>query len=258
MTPLNSQPSALDLISIDLFCGAGGTSTGLLEACDELGMPMELVAINHWDIAIDSHSQNHPKARHLCMAVEEARPLEVVPRGRVRLLVASPKCQDHSNASGGKRLNEQSRADAWDVCRWAQILDIDNILIENVREFLDWGPIYNDCNCEAGAGATEHARACHWRRPVPERKGEYFSLFVHNLRKLSYTVEWRILRAADYGDPTTRKRFFLQARKGKRHKITWPEATHFPKEDSRLARPGRSGRPRGTLLTGRFPAIPST
>lgn len=193
----------------DLFCGAGGTSTGLLEACKELGLKLKLVAINHWQLAIETHSANHPWADHLCESLDNVDPRKVVPRGHLHLLWASPECTHHSIARGGRPINDQSRATAWHVLRWAEALRIHNILIENVKEFQTWGPL--------GING----------RPLKIRKGETYQAFLQALRSLGYQVEARVLNAADYGDPTTRERLFIQARRGRRL-IRWPEPTHTP------------------------------
>lgn len=97
----------------DHFCGAGGTSTGVAEACEELGLKVDLLAINHWPVAIDTKA--HPWARHLCASLTHVKPRNVVPGGRLHLLVASPECTNHSIAKGGRPRDEQSRATAWDV-----------------------------------------------------------------------------------------------------------------------------------------------
>ena len=86
----------------DLFCGAGGTSTGLFLAAEELGIDIDLLAINHWNVAIATHSANHPNARHLCESLDNVDPRKAVPGGRLHLLAASPECTHHSNARGGK------------------------------------------------------------------------------------------------------------------------------------------------------------
>ncbi len=191
----------------DLFCGAGGTSSGLRDACAELGLKLDLVAINHWEIAIATHSANHPYAKHLCQNLDQTDPRKVVPGGRLELLWASPECMFHSNARGGRPVNDQSRMSAWQILRWAEALYIDNILVENVPEFRNWGPL----------GAN--------RKPIQRLKGKIFLAFLEQLRSLGYAVDWRILNCADYGDPTTRERLFIQARRGGRP-IVWPEPTH--------------------------------
>lgn len=192
----------------DLFCGAGGTSTGLAQACEELGLKLQLTAVNHWPVAIETHSANHPDAAHFCASLDHLRPADAVPGGKLDLLLASPECTHHSVARGGKPINDQSRASAWHVVRWAEELRPRSILIENVPEFETWGPL----------NAKE--------RPIQRLRGQLFLSFVGSLRALGYTVDWRVLNAADYGDPTTRKRIILQARLGRR--ITWPDPTHAP------------------------------
>lgn len=195
--------------AVDLFCGAGGSSTGLDRACNRLDRRLDLVAVNHWAPAIETHSANHPKARHYCEPIDSIDPRKAVPAGKLDLLWASPECTHHSNARGGKPMCDQSRSSAWCVLRWATALQIDTILVENVREFESWGPLSSD------------------GRPLKRRRGETFTAWVKALESLGYRVSWRVLNAADYGDPTTRERLFVQARRG-RKPIAWPEPTHAP------------------------------
>jgi DNA (cytosine-5)-methyltransferase 1 len=119
----------LKIICVDLFCGAGGTSQGLVEAAEELGITVELLAINHWDLAIATHSANHPRARHICARIEEVRPREVVRGGRVHLLVASPECTHFSVAAGGRPVEDQRRIPAFNVITWLQELYVDNLVL---------------------------------------------------------------------------------------------------------------------------------
>jgi DNA (cytosine-5)-methyltransferase 1 len=197
------------IYAADLFCGAGGTSQGLLMAANRINADLELLAINHWQVAIDSHSLNHPEAKSLCTGVDVVDPLKLVPGGRLDVLCASPECTHHSVARGGRPKNDQSRASAWCVLRWAQVLYIDNIVIENVPEFQSWGPL--------GANG----------RPMKSKKGALFQQFIESLKALGYRVEYRVLNCADYGDPTTRRRLFVIARRGNKT-ISWPEPTHVP------------------------------
>ena len=183
---------------------------GLALACRDAGLDVDLLAINHWDVAIDTHTANHPWARHRCESLDNVDPRKAVPGGRLHLLVASPECTHHSRARGGKPCSDQSRASAWHVLRWAEALYIDSILVENVPEFVEWGPLGAD------------------GRPMRSMKGELFRAFVRGLEAIGYRVDWRILNAADYGDATTRRRLFVQARRGRRP-ITWPEPTHAPR-----------------------------
>lgn len=206
----------------DLFCGAGGTSTGMIEACEELGYSVRLTAVNHWKVAVATHHANHPSSRHLCADLDSLNPRSLYRRGQLDILWASPECTHHSIARGGKPINEQSRATAWCVVNWAEALLPGIILVENVKEFLTWGP------CGANG------------QPLKKRKGEIFHAWVSTLRSIGYTVDWRILCAADYGDPTTRRRLFIQCVRGAhapsrvtlgapprvRRKIVWPDPTH--------------------------------
>lgn len=205
--------AARKLIAADLFCGGGGTSRGFALACEEAGIKnMRLIAINHWKLAIDTHAKNHPWAEHHCARVDQLDPRKLVPGGRLNILVASPECSNHANARGGRPVNDQSRATAWDILKWLQELYVENVLIENVREIMDWGPI----------GAN--------KRPLKSRKGELFYSWIDAIRKCGYRVDYKILNAADFGDATTRQRFFLLARRGN-HRIVWPEQTHSKDAD---------------------------
>lgn len=191
----------------DLFCGAGGTSTGLINAARSLRRRIHLVAINHWQLAIETHSANHKDVTHYNSDIEQIDPLKVVPSGTLRLLVASPECTHFSRARGGKPMSKQGRSSVKYILRWISVLDIQDILIENVPDFETWGPLDRKT-----------------QRPIASRKGEYFHRFIRKMQSLGYVVDWRILNAADYGDPTTRKRLFIIARKG--NMIHWPEASH--------------------------------
>lgn len=190
----------------DLFCGAGGTSTGILQACAELDHRASLLAVNHWTTAINTHSLNHPGVQHLCESLDSISPSRVVPSRHLHLLAASPECTHHSVAAGGRPKNDQSRATAWHVCRWAADLTVENILIENVQEFQNWGPL-----TKAG-------------KPMKRRKGETFKAFINALRSMGFNVEWRVQNAADFGDPTSRRRLIIMARRGK--PVVWPDASH--------------------------------
>ena len=194
----------------DLFCGAGGTSNGLRRACRRLGHDVRLTAINHWPRAIETHRLNDPEARHICERLERVDPRHVVPGGRLDLLIASPECTHHSRARGGKPVSDQQRASAWIVLRWAEALYVRSILIENVPEFETWGPV------------DRHGR------PIRRRAGETYRAFLAALRSLGYHVDARVLTAADYGDPTTRRRLFILA--DRRRRPTWPAPTHGPRE----------------------------
>jgi DNA (cytosine-5)-methyltransferase 1 len=197
-----------DLEIVDMFCGAGGESTGIMQAVREKEMNVHMLAINHWERAIETHAANHPEADHLCESVEHIDPTKAVPGGRVALLWASPECTHHSIARGGRPRSDQSRASAWLILKWLSELYVERVIIENVPEFTSWGRL--DANGQ----------------PIQSEKGRIFKAFVHSLRALGYSVDWRVLTAADYGDPTTRHRLFIQAVKG-RKRIIWPEITNI-------------------------------
>jgi len=130
---------------VDMFCGAGGTSTGVRAAARKLGIDMDLIAINHWDVAISTHSTNHPEMRHYNSDLIAIDPHLAVPSGHLKLLVASPECTHFSRARGGKPMSKQSRASVKYVLSWMYALDIENAVIENVPEFMDWGPLHRQC-----------------------------------------------------------------------------------------------------------------
>ncbi len=194
----------------DLFCGAGGLSNGAQRAMRELELQMNLVGVNHWPIAIETNKRNHRDHadRITCANLETALPLDHVPEGRLDLLMAAPSCVFHSRARGGRPVHDQQRMDPWHVVRWCTELRVSRILIENVPEFVDWGP----CSLVTG-------------RPIKSRRGEYFRAWVAALQAVGFRVDWRVLCCADYGDPTTRRRFFLIGRSD-RGPLEWPEPTH--------------------------------
>lgn len=195
---------------IDNFAGGGGASTGIEMALER----SPDVAVNHDAAAIAVHRANHPWTRHYASDVFEIDPVVASRNQPVGLAWFSPDCTHHSKARGGKPFRHPDRAKrirglAWVVVRWAELPEHSRprvIVLENVEEFEDWGPL--DGN-----------------RPCPRRKGQTFQRFVRRLRALGYTVEWRQLRACNYGSPTIRRRLFLIARcDGKR--IRWPQPTH--------------------------------
>lgn len=196
------------MLVADLLCGAGGSSTGAERALNELGLEMELVALNHWPTAIDTHSRNHPKARHFVQDIATVRPHLIVPEGYLDLLMASPTCTHHSVARGGKPTSDQQRSDPWHIITWLTELRVKRLIIENVWEFVGWGPV-------------DHRTG----KPVKSRKGEYFQAWIDTIKRLGFEPEWRKLNAADYGDATTRQRFILMARSDGR-RLVWPVATH--------------------------------
>jgi len=198
-----------DELIVDLFAGGGGASCGIEMAT---GRQVD-VAINHDAAAVAMHRANHPQTDHHVSDVFEVDPREVTQGRPVGLLWASPDCTDHSKAKGGKPIrNRKRRALAWVVKRWAGQVRPRVICLENVEEFIQWGPL---------VGPPGKLRRCE------KRKGKTFRRFVRDLEELGYRVEYRELRACDYGAPTIRKRLFLIARCDGRP-IVWPQRTHGP------------------------------
>lgn len=192
---------------VDSFAGGGGASTGIELAT---GRSVD-VAINHNEVAIKMHKTNHPDTKHYIEDIWEVDPLEATQGKPVGLMWASPDCRHFSKAKGGKPVDKNVRGLAWVVVKWAKMVKPRVIMLENVEEFKTWGPLKQD---EKGN-----------LYPDPDRKGQTFNLFTKALEKQGYKVEFRELKACDYGAPTTRKRFFMIARcDGK--PIVWPEPTH--------------------------------
>jgi DNA (cytosine-5)-methyltransferase 1 len=195
---------------VDLFAGGGGASLAIETA---LGRSPD-IAVNHDPEAVAMHAANHPATRHLCGDVWDVRPRQVCDGRPVELLWASPDCTFHSKARGGKPFRDPKsavgrRGLAWVVTRWARDVRPRVICLENVEEFEDWGPLGED------------------GRPDPARRGLTFRRWVGTLKAAGYAVEWRELRACDYGAPTSRKRLFLVARSDGLP-IVWPLPTHGP------------------------------
>lgn len=195
-----------DWIDIDGFAGAGGAS----EAMEEAGLvPAE--AFNHSPEAIAIHEVNHPRTRHHCEDVYRVDISKVVGKRRIRAGWFSPDCTHHSKAKGGKPLDNKRRGLCWVIVEWIDALGDRaplRIYLENVEEFEHYGPLGPD------------------GRPDKNRRGELFQAFVQALRLRGYTnIEWKRLRASDYGAGTSRTRLFLVARRDGLP-VVWPEATH--------------------------------
>lgn len=197
-----AQISLLDEIIVDNFAGGGGASTGIELAT---GRPVT-IAINHDIEAIRMHQANHPYTEHYQASVWDIDP-ETVCKGRpVGLAWFSPDCKHFSRAKGGKPVSKNIRGLAWIVLRWAARARPRVIILENVPEFVTWGPVRKG-------------------KPVKSKSGQTFRKWIAQLSDLGYNIEYRKLKACDYGAPTIRERFFLVARcDGK--PIVFPEPTH--------------------------------
>lgn len=194
-------------IVVDNFAGGGGASTGIEMA---LGRSPE-IAINHDPDAISMHTVNHPYTEHYCESVWDIVPRDVVAGRPVGLVWLSPDCKHFSKAKGSTPVSKKIRGLAWVTLRWAATVRPRVIMLENVEEFQAWGPLLLDSEGNA--------------RPDPAKKGRTFNSFINALRRQGYKVEWRELRACDYGTPTIRKRLFLIARRDGAP-IVWPKPTH--------------------------------
>ena len=219
---------------VDLFAGAGGFSEGFRRVCERSGVRMDLTAINHWPTAVETHSRNHPDARHFCESVYEVNPLDVARDGRLDCLTASPECIYHSNARGGGPCDEQSRSGAQDILRWVSAIEVPTIVVENVKEFMDWGPTYS-------RNTTYKGKRYKAGTPIPHQKGRLFRDFCEGLRQLGYSVDFAVLNSANYGAYTARQRFFMIAHKGVPF-AGWPEITHAQNPDRPFVRQWHSAR----------------
>ncbi|RQW64016.1 DNA cytosine methyltransferase [Vibrio viridaestus] len=224
-------------IVVDNFAGGGGASTGM-----ELGLNRHVdIAINHDPAAIDMHKLNHPETKHYCESVWDVDPKEACAGRPVGLAWFSPDCKHFSKAKGNRPVDKNIRGLAWVAVRWAAEVPVRVFMLENVEEFMKWGPIIE---IEPGK-----------YRPDPEKAGETFDAFVKCLTTgleenhpawpeiiealgnsfpyeklingLGYKVEFKTLSACDYGAPTIRKRFFMVARNDGKP-IEWPAKTHGP------------------------------
>jgi DNA (cytosine-5)-methyltransferase 1 len=194
------------MLIIDLFAGGGGASEGIKMAS---GRDPD-IAVNHDKIALSVHKANHPKTKHYEEDVWKVPPRRAVGSNSVGLLWCSPDCRHFSKAKGSAPIRSlEIRSLAWAVKKWAREVRPRVIILENVEEFINWGPL----NSEG--------------KIIKEHKGDTFRSFVKRLKRLGYKVEWKELRACEYGAPTIRKRLFLIARCDGLP-IVWPEPTHGP------------------------------
>jgi len=190
---------------IDLFAGGGGASLGIQWA---LGRSPDL-AVNHDEHAIRMHAANHPETHHEEASVWEIKPREACAGREVELLWLSPDCRHFSRAKGGAKVSPRVRTLARVAIPWARQVRPRVICLENVAEFLTWGPLVDE-------------------KPDPKRSGQLFRRWVRDLEREVYAVDWRVLNAADFGAPTSRKRLFLVARADGIAPV-WPTPTHGPR-----------------------------
>ncbi|MEB2845909.1 DNA cytosine methyltransferase [Endobacterium cereale] len=214
---IHFAPDPARPLIIDSFAGGGGASTGIELA---LGRSPD-IAVNHNPAALALHAANHPETLHLSENVYKVDPLDYLRRRHVGLAWFSPDCKHFSKAKGGKPVERNIRDLCWIIPGWIERIQksggkVDVVIMENVEEFKDYGPLMQ----------TERGLM-----PDPERKGETFKDWCQKLRKLGGKIEFRELRACDYGAPTIRKRLFVIVRfDGK--PIVWPEPTHGKPTDA--------------------------
>jgi len=231
---------------IDNFAGGGGASTGISQA---IGRSPD-IAVNHNVEALMMHEENHPTTRHYNESVWDIDIRKATGGAPVLMGWFSPDCTHFSVAKGGKPVKKAIRGLAWIVKKWYGQSDMAILKMENVVEFMTWGPLiakrckvtkrviklvpdgkdkkgedkFKEVVCEPGEYVAYRDQAL-----VPDKKraGKTFRQFVKQMREAGYAVEWTVkgMVASDFGDPTTRKRFFLMARKDGLP-ITWPAATH--------------------------------
>ncbi|WP_437187791.1 DNA cytosine methyltransferase [Planctomicrobium sp. SH668] len=185
---------------VDLYCGAGGTSIG----AEMTGEAEVVFALNHWDVAVQTHSANFPNAKHVNSRVDLTSPGEAP---KHHIFFASPECTHHSNARGGKPTSDQQRAGAWDLMPWIEYHRPSYLCFENVKEFRNWGPVGRD------------------GRPLQSGKGKIFEAWIAAIKSMGYRIEMDCMNAADFGAATSRDRLFVICRKGNRS-APFPEPTH--------------------------------
>ena len=220
-----------DEIIVDFFCGGGGAGTGL-----EMGLGRAVtVAKNHSAAAISMHTVNHPHAKHFTTDVFEGDPDTECGGQAVGWFHMSPDCTHHSQAAGGQPRKREIRNLSWIGLKWAGMKQPRVISLENVKQILQWGPLVAK-RCKStgrviklGGGTAEPGEVVpvseQFLVPDPKRRGRTWAVFVAELQRLGYAVEWRVIKACDFGAPTSRERLFMIARCDGQP-IVWPEPTH--------------------------------
>lgn len=204
------QLGLFDVLYVDSFAGGGGASTGIELAT---GHPVD-IAINHDQSAIMMHKRNHPYTEHYREDIWQVDPIRATRGRKVRLAWFSPDCKHFSRAKGAALVDKHIRGLAWVVLRWAGTVHPDIIMLENVPEFVTWGPVRKG-------------------KPVKSKAGQTYRKWYKQLSELGYKIETRELCAADYGAPTIRTRFYLIARRDGQP-IRWPERTHAPADSNEV------------------------
>lgn len=232
-----------DEIVVDFFCGGGGAGTGL-----EIGLGRAVsVAKNHSPQAISMHTMNHPGAQHFTTDVFEGDPDTECGGKAVGWFHMSPDCTHHSQAAGGQPRKREIRNLSWIGLKWAGMKRPRVISLENVKQILQWGRLIAKRDKATGRvvtldqvphptkkGATTNRVAAQGEQvpasnqflvPDPKQRGRTWRRFVALLEGIGYVVEWKVIKACDFGAPTSRERLFMIARCDGQP-IVWPDATH--------------------------------
>ncbi|WP_443691803.1 DNA cytosine methyltransferase [Pseudomonas sp.] len=223
-----------DEILVDFFCGGGGAGTGL-----EMGLERAVtVAKNHNPAAISMHTVNHPHTRHYTTDVFEGDPDTECGGKAVGWFHMSPDCTHHSQAAGGQPRKREIRNLSWIGLKWGGKKKPRVISLENVKQILQWGPLiakrckYTGRVVKLGGGVAVPGEVVpigqQFLIPDPKRKGQTWATFVAELQGMGYVVEWRVIKACDFGAPTSRERLFMIARCDGQP-VIWPEPTHAKK-----------------------------
>ena len=223
---------SISLLYVDLFCGAGGTSTGVESATlNNKKTAIVISCVNHDKNAIASHFENHPEAQHF---TEDIRTLDLAPLAKhvaemrkkypfaKLVLWASLECTNHSNAKGGMSRDADSRTLAEHVNRYVIAINPDSVQIENVKEFMDWGPLKQK---EKEGVLQFDKKGNAIMHPDPLTKGTDFKRWVESIKSLGYSYDYRILNSADFNAYTSRRRFFAQF-SAAGFPTVWPEPTN--------------------------------
>ncbi len=232
-----------DEIVVDFFCGGGGAGTGL-----EMGLGRAVnVAKNHSPQAISMHTVNHPGAVHYTTDVFDGDPDTECGGKAVGWFHMSPDCTHHSQAAGGQPRKREIRNLSWIGLKWAGKKKPRVISLENVKQILQWGPLIAK-RCKVTGRVVTLDLVPHPTKPKskinrvadhgenvpvnnqflvpdPARRGQTWAVFVAELQRLGYAVEWKVLKACDFGAPTSRERLFMIARCDGQP-IVWPKPTH--------------------------------
>lgn len=220
-----------DEIVVDFFCGGGGAGTGLEMG---LGRPVN-VAKNHSPQAISMHTVNHPGAKHYTTDVFEGDPDTECGGKAVGWFHMSPDCTHHSQAAGGQPRKREIRNLSWIGLKWAGMKRPRVISLENVKQILQWGRLIAKRDKATGRVVKLGGEVAapgevvpvgqQFLVPDPRQRGRTWRRFVALLEGMGYVVEWLVIKACDFGAPTSRERLFMIARCDGRP-IVWPEPTH--------------------------------